>query len=169
VIDQDANVPYGGLRRPKNPGYDRLVWCNPNGISHCRDLLDFKEIIRSLHDADTSLFGLPEETKLDWLQADIRKQCEDCMNEFYGTHLLATSTSSLCSNTPYKPGGTCMGVTQELSGRFQSSGSNPHGLGRWSQVQLNGKQGRSTTVITGYQVCDAHISSAGASMAYHQQ
>jgi hypothetical protein len=168
AAEQDANTPYGDLRRPKTPGYDRLVWCNPNGIRHCRDLLDFKEIIRSLHEADTSLFGLPE-TNLDWLRPEIRKKCEDCMNEFYGTHILATSTSSLRSNTPYKPGGTCMGLTQELSRRFQSSGSDPHGLGRWSQVHLNGKQGRSATIITTYRVCDAHISSAGASTAYHQQ
>jgi hypothetical protein len=121
-----------------------------------------------MHDAGTDMLGLPE-TNLDWLRPEIRKQGEDIMNEFFGTHILATSTSKLRANTPYKPGGTCMGVANSMSGRYESSGSDPHGLGRWSYVQLHGKNGKSAVVITVYQVCDAHIGSAGASTAFHQQ
>jgi hypothetical protein len=81
AIEQDNNIPYEDTRRTKRPGYVRLFWCNPNGISHHRELLNFKEIISSMRDADTSLFGLPE-TNLDWLWPEIRKQqCEDIMNE----------------------------------------------------------------------------------------
>jgi hypothetical protein len=74
VVDQDQTFPYGDLHRPKTPGYDRLFWCNPNGISPHRDLLDFQEIARSMRDAQTDLFGLPE-PNLDWLRPEIRKQC----------------------------------------------------------------------------------------------
>jgi hypothetical protein len=37
----DKNVPFGDPRREKTPGFDRLVWCNPNGTSHHRALLEF--------------------------------------------------------------------------------------------------------------------------------
>jgi hypothetical protein len=93
-----------------------------------------------MHDAGTDMIGLPK-TNLDWLRPEIRKQGEDIMNEFFGTHILATSTSKLRSNTPYKPGGTRMGVANSLSGCYESSGFDPHGLGRWSHVQLHEKKG----------------------------
>jgi hypothetical protein len=88
AVEQDKKFPYGDLHRPKTPGYDRLFWCNPNGISHHRDLLDFQEISRSMRDADTDRFGLAE-PNLDWLRPEIRKKCEDIMNDFFGTHILA--------------------------------------------------------------------------------
>jgi hypothetical protein len=62
-----------------------------------------------------------------------------------------------------------MGIANALSGRYGYFGSDPHGLGRWSHIHLNGKDGRSVVIFTTYRVCDAHISSTSASTAYHQQ
>jgi hypothetical protein len=62
-----------------------------------------------------------------------------------------------------------MGIANKLSGRYKSFGADPHGLGRWSHIHLNGKEGRSVVIYTVYQACDIHISSTGASTAYHQQ
>jgi hypothetical protein len=70
----------------------------------------------------------------------VRDKCGQICNDFYGSSLLSTSTSSLRSNGTYKPGGTCTGLTQQYCGRYQRSGSDPHGLGRWSYVQLYGKK-----------------------------
>ena len=56
-----------------------------------------------------------------------------------------------------------------LCGRYQTSGSDPHGLGRWSFVQLYGKDGKSLVMITAYRVCNGNISTSGASTAFHQQ
>ena len=114
------------------------------------------------------MYGLPE-TNLDVLNPNIRKRLEDTSQDFYGTSILALSTSSLRSGTPYKPGGTLTGISNELCGRYQKSGSDPHGLGLWFYIQLTAKEGRSLVVITAYQVCNAHISTAGASTAFHQQ
>jgi hypothetical protein len=152
----------------KEPGYSRTYFINPSGISYYRGLLDFAEILQSFRDNDIDVFGLSE-INLDVRKPKVRKQCEDLVSEWYGMSLFASSTSTLPSKTPYKPGGTCMGITNEICGRYQKSGSDPHGLGRWSCIQMYGKDGTSLVIITGYRVCDANLSTSGASTAFHQQ
>ena len=57
-----------------------------------------------------------------------------------------------------------------LCGRYQTSGSDPNSLGRWSFVQLYGKDGMSLVMITAYQVYNGHISTSGAySTIFHQE
>jgi hypothetical protein len=82
---------------------------------------------------------------------------------------IATSTSSLRSNGKYKPGGTCTGLTQKYCGRYQNSGSDPHGLGWWSFIRLYGKNNSSLVVVTAYRVVNAHIGRTGSSTAFHQE
>jgi hypothetical protein len=167
-IPIDKNEPYGDAMDTKSKGLFRFYFINPNGISHHRHLLDFYEILQSMQDHDIDVYGLSE-INLDVHRPEIRKQMEDISQEFYGTSILALSTSKLRSTTPYKPGGTCMGISNELCGRYQTSGSDPHGLGRWSFMQLYGKDGHSLVVITAYRVCNANIGTTGASTAFHQQ
>jgi hypothetical protein len=117
---------------------------------------------------EIDIFGFSE-TNLNSQQPEIRKRLEDTSQEIYGTSILAISTSTRPSCTAYKPGGTCTGISNALCGRYQAAGCDPHGLGRWSYIQLYGKQGRSLIVITAYRVCEANICTIGASTAYHQQ
>jgi hypothetical protein len=51
----------------------------------------------------------------------------------------------------------------------RSLGSDYHGLGRWSHIRLNGKNGRRVTIVTVYQVCKQSVSTAGAKTARMQQ
>jgi hypothetical protein len=137
-LGQDQNLPFRDKRRTKTPGYSRVYFINPSGTSHHRDLLDFCEILHILRSIETYIFGLPQ-SNLDTLKPTIRARLERICNDFFGTSLLASSTSSLSAHTPYKPGGTLTGAAHNLCGRYQTSGSDPHGLGRWSFVQLYGK------------------------------
>jgi hypothetical protein len=114
------------------------------------------------------IFGFSE-TNLDWLRHAIRDKCGKVCNDFYGTSLLSTSTSSLRSNRNCKPGGTCTGLTQQYCGRYQNSGSDPHGLGRWSFIRLHGKDGKSINIVTAYRVCRLTIGKTDTSTAFHQE
>jgi hypothetical protein len=61
-------------------------------------------------------------------------------------------------------------MTQQYCGRYQNSGSDPHGLGCWSFIRLHGKDGKSITIVTAYRVCiKAHIGKPGTSTAFHQE
>jgi hypothetical protein len=168
AIDPDSNEAYGDTMKDKQKGLNRFYFINTNGISHHQGMLDFYEILQSMKDHDIDIFGFSE-TNLNTLQPEVRKRLEDISQEFYGNSILATSTSTRPTRTAYQPGGTCTGISQELCGRYQASGSDPHGLGRWSYIQMTGKHGRSLIVITAYRVCEANISTIGASTTCHQQ
>jgi hypothetical protein len=111
----------------KQAGLTRFYFINTNGISHYRELLDFYEILQSIRDNEIDVFGFSE-TNLDSRQPHVRKQLEDICQEFYGTSILALSSSTRTARTPFKPVGTCTGISNELCGRHQTSGSDPSGL-----------------------------------------
>jgi hypothetical protein len=168
TMDKDSNIPYGDSLRKKTPGFSRVYYINPHGISAYRDFLDLCEMLQSFKEVEVDALCFPE-INLDLLKPDVRKRCEDIWNDFFGTSLLVGSTSNLHARNAYKPGGTFTGIMHSLCGRYQTSGSDPHGLGRWSFVQLYGKDGKSLVMITAYRVCNGDISSSGTSTAFHQQ
>jgi hypothetical protein len=118
------------------------------------------------HDVD--IWGLSE-TSVDWKQAFIRNRCNQLVKDFYPHSRLIGSTSDGPSQGTVQYGGTCTVVTGKWTGRIESSGSDLHGLGRWSWIRINGKNGRKVTIVTVYQVCNQSISTAGAKTAYAQQ
>jgi hypothetical protein len=95
---QKKNAPYGDHRRKKTTGFNRFYYIYPNGISYYCDFLDFCEILRSLRDIEVDVFGLPE-IHLDLMKPDIHQKCESIVQDFFGTSILAGSTSSLRSST----------------------------------------------------------------------
>jgi hypothetical protein len=163
-VGHDRNAPYGDTVQAKRVGLSRFYFISFNGISYHRNLLDFCEILQSFIDNDIDVYGLSE-INLDAL----RKQLEDISQDFFGTSVVATSTSNLRSRTPHKPGGTLTGISNELCGRHKTSGSDQHGLGQWSCIQLCAKGGRSLIIITACRVCEGNVSTSGASAAFHQQ
>jgi hypothetical protein len=168
-VGHDQNTPYGDAMQAKRVGLSRFYFINPNGISYHRNLLDFCEILQSFIDNGIDVCGLSEINLDALLQPSLRKQLEDMSQDFFGTSIVATSTSYLRSQTPYKPGGTLTGISNELCGRYKTSGSDPHGLGRWSYIQLYAKGGRSMIIVTACRVCEGNVSASGASTAFHQQ
>eukprot|EP00957_Ditylum_brightwellii_P106055 8089522-Ditylum_brightwellii.AAC.1 len=53
----------------------------------------------------------------------------------------------------YQQGGTCIGITNRLTGRIINSDCNPSGLGKWSYIKLARKDQRQVTIVTAYQPC----------------
>jgi hypothetical protein len=167
IVKKD-NVPYGDLLRNKTPGFQRLHHINPNGISAHRDFSDLCEMLHSFHAIEVDGLGLSE-INLELLKPEVRKRCEDLWHDFFGTSILVGFTSSLRAQRAYKPGGTFTSIMHSLYGRYQTSGSDPHGLGRWSYIQVCSKDGKSLVMITACRVCNENISTSGASTACHQQ
>jgi hypothetical protein len=167
-VGHDRNAPCGDTVQAKRVGLSRFYFINPNGISCHRNLLDFCEILQSFVDNDIDVCGLSE-INLDALQPSLRKQLEDISQDFFGTSVVAASTGNLRSRTPCKPGGALTGISNELCGWCKTSGSDPHGLGRWLCIQLYAKGGHSLIIITAHRVCEGNVSASGASTAFHQQ
>jgi hypothetical protein len=168
IQQRPHNDPFGDSMSEKSASLCRLYFVNINGISSNHEFLAFQDALESLLANGVDIFGLSE-TNLDWLKHMIRDKCGKICHDFYVTSLLSTSTSSIRSNRNYKPGGTCTGLTQQYCRRYQSSGSDPHGLGRWSFLRLYGKGTESLVIITAYRVCKDHIGKSGSTTAFHQE
>jgi hypothetical protein len=168
LVARNENKPFGDSMQEKEIPHCRIFFININGISSASEFLALQDALDSLIANGVDIFGFSE-TNLDWLKHTIRDKCGKICNDFFGASFLSTSTSSLRSNRNYKPGGTCTGLTKQYCGRFQQSGSDPHGLGRWSFIRLLGKDGKSVVIVTAYRVCRATIGKTGTSTAFHQE
>jgi hypothetical protein len=147
----------------------RLLLNNPNKISAQNDFVDFQYSCQRMLAHDVDIWGLSE-TGVDWKQGYPRNRCNKILKDFYPHSRLIGSTSDIPLKELVQYGGTCTVITDKWTGRIESSGSDSHGLGRWSYyVRLNGKNGRRITIVTVYQVCKHSMSSAGATTAYMQQ
>ncbi len=141
-----ANDYYGNPLGPKAEGHMRILLQNPNKISAQNDFVDFQYICQRMLAHDVDIFGLSE-TGIDWKQGYPRNRCVNIMKDFWPHSRLVGSTSDTLSETVVQYGGTCTAVTGKWTGRIESSGSDPHGMGRWSYVRLNGKNGRRVTSL----------------------
>jgi len=72
-----------------------------------------------------------------------------------------------CNQNPiaHQPGGTGLGVFNELLHRALQPGSNELGLGQWSWVRLCGQAGSTLRIVAAYQPCF----SSGPLLTYQQQ
>jgi hypothetical protein len=98
LIERGPNTPYGDSIDEKLETLCRLYFVKVNDISSANEFLAFQEALNSLQASGVDIFGLAE-TYLDWLRHVIRDKCGKICRDFYSTALLATSTSSLRSNS----------------------------------------------------------------------
>jgi hypothetical protein len=133
LIERTPNIPSGNSMAQRMEALCRLYFVNINVISAAEEFLAFQDTLESLLASGMDIFGLSE-TNLDWRRHLVRDTCGKICSDFYVSSLVATSTSPRRSNSTYTPGGTCTGLTQKYCGRYQNSGSDPHGLGRWSFI-----------------------------------
>ena len=59
----------------------------------------------------------------------------------------------------WEPGGTLLGVAEIWASRVEKLGNDE--MGRWSWINLRGKQGRLIRVISAYRVSQSHTRQAG--------
>ena len=141
---------------------------NPNRISAQNDFVDFQYICQRMLSHDVDIWGLSE-SGIDWKQGFPRHRCTQILKDFWPHSKLIGSTSDIPSTEVTQYGGTCTVVTDKWTGRIEDSGSDPNGLGRWSYVRLNGRNGRRVLLLTVYQVCKQSVNTAGGMTAFTQQ
>jgi hypothetical protein len=163
-----ANDYCGDPLGSKAAGHMRLLLHNPNKISAQNDFVDFQYICQRMVCHDVDIFGLSE-TEVDWKQGYPWNRCNQILRDFWPNSRLIGSTSDIPSKAVVQCGDTCTVVTDKWTGCIESQGSDHRGLGRWSHVRLNGRNGRRVTIVTVCQVCNQSISSAGATTANMQQ
>ena len=82
---------------------------------------------------------------------------------------ITTSTSTVKSASNVKPGGTGIFTNGSWASRLKAKGEDPHGLGRWSFIEIEGRDKKSLTLVTGYRVGKQKIEDAGVKTTMAQQ
>jgi exonuclease III len=143
----------------------RIYFQNVNGLRTYDGDADILDSFYQMENIRADIFGFAE-TKLDCHHPKVRSLIHQAKGKIW-EHSKITTSSSTCSwNSLHKPGGTLLGVTGPLVGRVRETITDP--LGRWTGVELLGRDGRNIIVICAYQVCQKY-SSTGQLTAYHQQ
>jgi hypothetical protein len=147
----------------------RILFQNINGISNDSLFTDATLLHTTSSTLNVDILGLIE-TNIDWEKQNVRQQCKYAMRSKTPNKIQFSSylQSTANTNSTYLPGGTLTLVHSPWSSRTSST-SDPSGMGRWSEVTLNGKDKCNITIITAYRVCDSSSSAHDSNTAYNQQ
>ena len=69
----------------------------------------------------------------------------------------------------YQPRGTAVITTNVISPRITDSGVDPHEMGLWSYITINGRNKKKLTIISTYRACKTRIQESGPSTVFTQQ
>ena len=160
------NLPIGDPLLRKGPHTIRIYCQNPNGLRLDRKGGKITQLCQVAREVQADIFGITEHN-LDTTQYQVRSIVHATIKrELDNTeHVLASS--SIQSETFFKPGGTLILSRGSINSRLQSSGSDA--LGRWVFQTFTGRNGRKVTVVTAYQVCNKSITQRGRTTAAAQQ
>jgi hypothetical protein len=122
------NEPFGKSHLVKDPTHVRFYLQNPNGIKVEQDWMQWKLMLEALYCAKVDGFGFTE-TKIPWTP-EIKQQLRVKSRFWFNQFRMQTSASNdPTTSSKWQPGGTCMGITNQLCGRITDQGSDPTGLG----------------------------------------
>ena len=125
-------------------------------------------ILATLRNWDANILCLSE-TQTAWENYIVRDKVEAELRSMdKNARLIGSSSCAACSEV-YKPGGTLTVYDGNWASRI-SRGTDPHKLGRWSYVTIEGRNFSSLTIITGYRVCRGQNNlNTGSNTSYMQQ
>jgi hypothetical protein len=146
----------------------RILYNNCRGIQQESNFAKCHEIGDTVNEMNVDILGLAE-TNLDWSNHETDNACDSIFRKHWGPTKVNKSSSDVTFNSPYQPGGTMTMVRGKWAGRTRAEGSDG-GLGRWSELRMEGKEGRAVLIITAYRVvANQVLATAGPRTAFRQQ
>ena len=142
----------------------RLYFQNVNGLRLQDNASDIIDSLLHMQAANVDIFGFVE-TKLHCRDHRVQSILHSCRRKVFDTCKLFSCSSDEEWPTLHKPGGTLLGITNNLVGRAKRHFSDK--FGRWIRVDLLGRDGRTISIICAYQVVQFH--QAGDKTAFSQQ
>jgi zinc-binding in reverse transcriptase/Endonuclease/Exonuclease/phosphatase family len=146
-------------------GTIRLYFQNVNGLRLQDSGLDIMETFSQLREIKADIFGIAE-TQLHCRSPSVQSIVQSCKRRIWEHCKLVSCSSDEEWPTTRKPGGTLIGVTGPLAGRVIRSDVDKYG--RWTRVDLLGRDGRIVSVLCAYQVVQ-ESGNHGDQTTYSQQ
>jgi len=169
LIDQNtANHHWGDqMQSPKPFNTFRVLSRNVNTMSTKTDYLSWKAAAHAIDqsEADTIAF---QETNIAWNKIHQRK-IQQILQTPTGNATISTSSSAEISTSPHQRGGTLQAILGDWTSRTVRIGQDTSGLGRWSFIELQGKDDQRYIILSGYRVCENQTIDPGSNNTFNQQ
>jgi len=162
----DITNEHWGDKLSSHPTLFRDVSKNGNSISPTDHLLQWHSVAQATIDYQISILCL-QEPNTKWDDHLWHSVCKILQRtHIHAEMVMANSTEP--SKTNRQPGGTFIAINGSYTSQIISQGQDPSGMGRWSFVELLGKNNKRFVIISAYRTCSqtAHI---GSNMATTQQ
>ena len=138
------NNPWGDEIGKKDPMSMRLYFQNINGLSTQNLSENWIDILDIMETNQVDMYGLAE-TNITW-NPTIKNMLFHKLRQHVSSNKNSVKLVSATCDDPthgiYQPGGVCQVTVGKVAGRAGMSGSDPHGLVRWTYITLQGKEGR---------------------------
>ena len=149
----------------------RITHLNTNGITSKNEYIEWEILLHSLSQIQSDIFCL-NETKIDTRQSQVQFELRDrakCLDKHLHINMNSSKQPPATPMSIFKPGGTMVGTRGNWSRRIKHLNNDPaqDKLGRWSAVNLRGKNNTIITILSIYQVCKRGYE--GENTAYLQQ
>ena len=137
------NIHFGDdIRHDPQEQSTRIFFQNVNGL----------ELSTTAHTLITTCIGMQDnqidiaclvETNTNWNHFKGKRQLNSIVRKQWKRAHLTTSNIENKVTTLYQPGGTAIISTNKISPRITDSGVDPHGMGRWPYITINGRNKKS--------------------------
>jgi len=169
VIQPDqANKIWGDtVLQDHHPNIFRIMSRNVNTLSPAKDFVDWKAASQALAEYLVTMACL-QETNLQW-NMPITNQIKQIFHDLPTKQTkMATSNSTEVTPSNYQPGGTCIALMGPWISAAKISGKDPSGMGRWSFIEMEGKEAHRRIFVSGYWSCNQNTR-LGLAMYHDQQ
>jgi len=165
---QDITDTYGDFpHHTKQASSFRVIYANVNGLSTSNLEQECHQIGATADAHHIDFLGLVE-INVNWQNSTVQRTVCNTLRKYWKKTVINGSSTPTLNTTTYQPGGTL-----SLVGNHWTGGSRAYedtgGMGRWTEVRIQGRQHRQLIIVTTYRVPQATITTAGPSTSYYHQ
>ena len=164
----NTNEDWGTNYRHKSSNTIRVWYTNPNGLGLNPTGTKSHSTFSFLYHKSQAYIVSLAETNLNWSLLQYNSGLNNRLRSFYREFYAATSHNRHEQFGKNQRGGTCTFVVNQTTYRTRRSGNDTSGTGRWSWVQVDGKDQHTTRIITAYRPCRPS-SQTGLTTTWDQQ
>ena len=144
---------WGDLFTHKNINTVRVWYTNPRGLGINPNGTKSHSTFQFLYRRSKADIVCLAETNLRWGSLRLNSRLNNRLKPFFRDYYSSSSYNRHANYGKNQRGGTCTLSLNHITSRTTLSGVDSTGLGRWSWIQVSGKGGLRTRIITAYRPC----------------
>ena len=161
-----TNCPWGDVLQDKAEGVFSVYGQHVNGLSVDRRGGQFDSLCQVIKETQADVMG-GQEHQVDSCQHQVKSILYQTCCQHWQRSRAAFGSITVPFNSMYKPGGTFMVTSGNVTGRIKHQSIDP--LGQWVSQTFQGAAGRRITIVSAYQVVSDVVIPGTRTAAAQQQ